>query len=133
MNSKISFATLDKAKGVDPLLPQQGEEMPLPAWYRSVYYTPVDELSIEDLCKAARQGLHVEVIIPLVIRRLREDPLAGEMFDGELLASLRNAGLDYWQAHPDEARELKPILESVLKNGPEDLLPDARELWRAIS
>ena len=127
-----TFAALDRAKGIAPLPEEHGEEMPLPAWYRSVYQTPLDQLTIEDLSKAGRQSLHFEQVVPIIIARLGADPLAGEMFDGELLASLRSVGADYWKAHRSQAVALKAIIDAAWSNLPDDVRADAQEIQRVI-
>lgn len=128
-----TFAKLDLAKGIRPLPEKHGDEMPLPAWYRSVYHTPIDQLTIEDLSKAARQQLHVEQIVPLVIERLREEPLAGEMFDGELLTSLSSVVTSYWTTHRSDAAALKAIIDAAWSSLPEDVQVDAKEIIRLIN
>ncbi len=128
-----TFATLDRENGIAPLPERHGEEMPLPAWYRTVYHTPLEELTIEDLCKASRQQLHIEQIIPIALARLREEPMAGEMFDGELLVSLRSVGVDYWVVHRSNAAALKAIIDAAWSNLPEDIQFDARDILARLS
>ncbi|MDR1191336.1 MAG: hypothetical protein LBK60_06705 [Verrucomicrobiales bacterium] len=123
-----TFASLDHQKGVAPLPMQQGEEWPLPAWYRSVYDTPLDQLTITDLSRAVGQQLHVEQLMPLVIERLKVDPLAGEWFDGQLLASLCSVTHAYWKTHPNDWVILKKIINTAWNNLPEDVCADVNEL-----
>jgi len=118
---QLTFATLDRQKGIPDLPPVTGEEYPLPAWYRAVRETPLEELGVEDICKACRQQIHLEHVVPLTLRLLQSEPLAGEMYDGELLASLKSVPSDYWPTHVAEAAMLKSVCEEVRKN---DTIPD---------
>ena len=130
----ITFAILDKQKGFAKLPPATEEEFPLPAWYRSVSETPLDELTLEDVCKACRQQIHHEHLVPLALRILKTKPFAGEMYDGELLVALKSVPSDYWRTHADEVMSLKAILEAVCcdENVEDDLRGDMRELLTKI-
>jgi len=138
MNEKarnpLTFAILDTRKGFAKLPPATEEEYPLPAWYRAVSETPLDELGVEDICKACRQQVHLEHVVPLALRILKTEPLAGEMYDGELLVSLKSAPSDYWIAHQDEVSSLKSIIEAVSRseNAYDDLLHDIQELLMRV-
>jgi len=130
----LTFAILDKQKGFAELPATTEEEFPLPAWYRSVSETPLDELGLEDVCKACRQQIHLEHIVPMALQILKIEPLAGEMYDGELLVALKSIPSDYWHAHADEVLSLKPIIESACRNEnlEDDLRRDMRELLTKI-
>ena len=54
-------------------------EYPLAAWYRFIREVPLDQLGLEDIAKATRQQVHIEHVVPLALRLLQADPLAGEM------------------------------------------------------
>jgi len=129
---RLTFALLDKEKGIAGLPPATGEEYPLPAWYRSVREIPLEELGVEDICKACRQQIHPEYVVPIVLRLLQSEPLAGEMYDGELLVSLKSIPPNYWSKHPDEAQVLKSVVEQALqiRTTTNDLRQDAEELLR---
>jgi hypothetical protein len=110
---RLTFAMLDREKGIPDLAPATGEEYPLPAWYRAVRETPIEELRLEDICKACRQQIHIGHVVPIALRVLQSEPLAGEMYDGELLASMKTIPPDYWPAHRPEATMLRAICEGV--------------------
>ena len=127
---RLTFALLDMNKGFAKLPPATEEEYPLPAWYRAVSETPLDELGLEDICKACRQQVHLEHVVPLALRILKTEPLAGDMYDGELLVSLKSAPLDYWPVHQDEVSSLKSIIVAISRseNTGDDLRRDLQEL-----
>ena len=66
-------------------------------WYRSIRDIPLDDLPIGDIARSLRQSLFPDFVVPVAIRHLRENPLAGDLYDGELLVSLRNVGGDFWR------------------------------------
>jgi len=126
----VTFAILDQEKGVPAPPLASGEEYPLPAWYRTVRELPLDELGVEDICKACRQNIHLEHVVPLALQLLETEPLSGALYDGELLVSLKSIPPDYWSKHEDERLLLKSLIESVRGCGTitADVRQDAEEL-----
>jgi hypothetical protein len=112
MNEPLTFRDLESEQ--DRSLVDSGGASPLEIWYRSVRDKPVSTFSHNDLCKACRQQLFPEVIIPIAIDVLRKEPLAGEMYDGELLVAMVSVDCKYWLAHPTQALELSHIAQSVM-------------------
>jgi hypothetical protein len=110
----VTFASLDETQGVVLPPAPPGGEYPLPAWYRSVREIPLDDFSVEDTCKACRQNVHLEHIVPRALRLLEIDPLAGEMYEGELLVSLASIPVQYWSGHEVERLSLKSIINAAL-------------------
>ena len=45
---------------------------------------------------------YLDVIVPFCLGKLEEDPLAGELYDGELAEALWKIPDDYWRSHPAE-------------------------------
>jgi CDI immunity proteins len=128
----LTFALLDRMHGVPDPPPTAGEEYPLPAWYRAVRELPLNELGVEDICKACRQNIHPEQVVPLALGLLESEPLTGEMFDGELLLSLGSIPVDYWSSHESERLSLKSVIEAALglDTIAVDVRRDAEELLR---
>jgi hypothetical protein len=129
---RLTFALLDRARRIAEPGPASGEEYPLEAWYRSVRDLPLDELTTEDLSRALRQNIHLDHIVPLALKILGAEPLAGEMYDGELLVSLKAVPPRYWSRHEDERRSLRSSIEAALRmeEATEDVRTDARELLK---
>ena len=126
----LTFAILDERKGIPDVPPTADDEYPLPAWYRAVRHIPIEELTTEDICRACRQQIHLEYVVPTALRMLQSDPLAGEQYDGELFASLRSVPSTYWPNHADEAAFLKVVAERILgiEETDKEVAGDAREL-----
>jgi len=132
--SCLTFALLDRKKGLSELPRATGEEYPLPAWYRAVREIPLDELSVEDICKACRQQIHTDYVVPIALRILESDPSAGEMYDGELLVSMKSVPPAYWSDKAASFR-LKAIVERTLQlaSTTGDIRNDANELLSRIT
>jgi hypothetical protein len=132
--SQTTFAAFDREKGIPELPLPAGEEFPLEAWYRTVYHTPVDELSVEDIAKALRQQIHPEHVVPIALRILKSDPQAGEMFDGEVLVSLKSIAYDYWLIHPEDGAAVGAVIEGLLQDSAiaDDVRRDADEVLAKV-
>ena len=134
-NRRLTFAMLEGEKSSGELPTRSGEEYPLPAWYRAVREIPLEQLSVEDICKACRQQIHLDHVVPIALGILRSNPLAGEMYDGELIASLKSVPANYWRDRTDEGLILKRILEKAISIEAtlDDVRQDAEELLNRIS
>lgn len=67
---------------------ESGQQSPLELWFERVIDIPIEKLAVEDLCRAIRQELCIDQLMPRVLDVLTEDPLAGEYYDGELISAL---------------------------------------------
>ena len=134
-NRRLTFAMLEGEKSSGELPTRAEEEYPLPSWYRSVREIPLEQLSVEDICKACRQQIHLDHVVPIALRILQSNPLAGEMYDGELIASLKSVPGNYWSNRSDEGAIVRRILERAISVEPglDDVRQDAEELLRRIS
>lgn len=88
-------------------------ESALDNWYRSIRDIPVADLSIGDIARCVRQGLFPDNIVPLAMMRLHDDPLVGEMYDGELLVSLRSISETFWRQKDDLRTQLQNIISGI--------------------
>ena len=60
----------------------------LDAWFSGIQDIPIDELSVGDLARSIRQNLFLEHVLPKAEVYLRDDALAGENYEGELLDAI---------------------------------------------
>jgi hypothetical protein len=52
----------------------------------------------------------LDVLVPLAIERLRDDPLAeGDLYPGDLLAALRRVDPGFWRRQPALAAALRSL------------------------
>jgi len=104
----------------------------LDAWYDEKRDVPINELEVSDLCRACRQEIFLEHVLPVALERLKTDNLAGSLYDGELAVSVSMVPLSFWcrnkkltkeayecttdalpQIDDDESAKLKNFLEKI--------------------
>jgi hypothetical protein len=85
----------------------------LDEWYQSICDIPLDELPVGDIARSLRQRLFPDFVVPVAIGHLRENPLAGDLYDGELLVSLQNVGDDFWKRREELKSELAKVLSRI--------------------
>lgn len=93
--------------------PAASENWPLVQWYERLRDTPLDEFSDGDLSTACRQRVCLDQIIPVALCRLEQTPLAGELYDGELLVALASIPDDYWVHHAPLASAVRRICSQI--------------------
>lgn len=105
----------------------------LDEWYSRVRDLPIQELDDGDLSRACRQRLYLDHVVPIAVRRLTSYPLAGEIYDGELLAAMKAVPIQYWQRNRQIAQELAKSVEKVQQLAEdEDMIADADEVGQRI-
>ncbi|EMB0787229.1 hypothetical protein U7S69_004797, partial [Escherichia coli] len=57
------------------LKPDSVQKSSLEQWFERVIDIPIEELSVEDICRAIRQDLFIDQLMPRVLQILEEDPL----------------------------------------------------------
>jgi hypothetical protein len=90
----------------------------LERWYDEVRTTPFDQFSDGDLSRAVRQELYLEQLLPFAIARLQEDPLAGDLYDGELMKAVSEVRDSFWRAHAPLHAKYIALSETGSKSGP---------------
>jgi hypothetical protein len=88
---------------------------PLEQWYSAVRDMDVADLEIGDIARSLHQDLFLETIVPVALRRLEADPLAGELYGGELLVAMKGIGRGFWLSHPEEANRLVTIAKQAME------------------
>jgi len=90
-------------------------EYSLPQWYHRVRQKRLSELSLDDLCIACRQDVYLGSVMPLALRRLLSEPLAGYTYPGELLVAVMGIPKGYWVSHTPERNQVAFILDAAVK------------------
>jgi CDI immunity proteins len=81
---------------------------------------PVGALDAEDFRLLLLQQIGTEVLLPLALGRLEQDPLwEGDFYPGDVLSAILQLPEQYWRTHPDQLARLRRIIESLGK--PADL------------
>lgn len=77
----------------------------LDEWFSDILDVPLENLSVGDLARAIRQDLFLAEMLQKAEIILKQDPLAGEDYDGQLISSIATLTSD----------EIKEILPSLIK------------------
>jgi CDI immunity proteins len=123
----LTFAILEIEAG-QSYTPASGDKWPLEQWYDSVRQIPITQLSAGDLAKACRQNVWIEQVVPVAVEVLKNDPQAGELYDGELVVALKSISAAFWSAHRAVSGTLRGIIESGVAEFDEDVKKAAAEL-----
>ena len=110
MSDSLTFRNLEHAAGVEI---ENEPSSSLELWYSSVRDKPLNDLSEEDLCKACRQTLYLDSVVPVSLARLATNPLAGEMYDGELLAAVASVPPELWANNASLKEQLRKLIQSL--------------------
>lgn len=102
---------------------QQGNSL-LEQWYNAVRDVPIVDLQDGDLCRACRQQLFLEYLVPVAAERLRLRPLAGDLYDGELFASLKEVPVAYWKDNPATAATIRTVVDGLACENMDERLAD---------
>ncbi|MBN3196558.1 hypothetical protein H5A41_19455 [Pectobacterium versatile] len=70
-------------------------------------------MTVEDLCCSVRQKVCLEQLMPRILVVLTENPLAGEYYDGELIASLSTINKDDLKNKKDVFVKIKDIINNL--------------------
>jgi hypothetical protein len=93
---------------------------------------PLGELTIEDLRLLIGQKIGLPHLLPLALDALAADPFAqGNLYAGDLLASVVRVPKDFWDAHAElrfVLAEVMLLLEQRMTLAHETLLP----AWKAL-
>jgi len=75
---------------------------------------PISALDVEDLRLLLGQQEGVEVLTPLALTKLEDNPLAeGDYYPGDLLESVLKNPQSYWHKHPDQRARLQRVIEAL--------------------
>ncbi|CAI1763046.1 Uncharacterised protein [Serratia grimesii] len=116
--------TFRKLIGNLNVMREPGQQSPLELWFDRVIDIPIEELGVEDLCRAIRQDLCVDQLMPRVLEVLTEDPLAGEYYDGELIAALSTIKSEVLKDHKCIFIQIKQLINQL---APSDVNSDLKK------
>ena len=108
MNHVRTFRQIEQHLGLN--MSSSLGESPLEAWYERVRDKQLAEFSDEDLAKSCRQELFLDFVVPFAVERIETDPLAGELYDGELLEAVALIMRGFWLEHQSLANRLCRVI-----------------------
>lgn len=88
----------------------------LDEWFSGVLAVSLDELEVGDIARAIRQELFLEEILPKAEVILRQDPLAGEGYDGQLISSIASLNSNVVKTVLPSLRSISSFLNQLDKN-----------------
>ena len=74
---------------------------------------PIGNLSDGDLNLLLGQRVGAEWLVPRALERLETEPLAGDLYPGDLLGAVLRTSGDYWNSHPTELMRLWRVREAL--------------------
>jgi hypothetical protein len=78
----------------------EDDKSPLGHKLREIYAKPLYAFSVIDLRIMVSQGLALDIVIPMSVERLEENPfLRADLYYGDLLTSLLNVPIEYWKSN----------------------------------
>lgn len=86
------------------------ELYPLQEWYNQLIDKTLQEVTLGDTARMLRQKRFPDLAMTKAIEFLRENPFAGELYEGEMLAAIANTENSLLAAH---AQELKEVLRDA--------------------
>ncbi|TCV90999.1 contact-dependent growth inhibition system immunity protein [Biostraticola tofi] len=92
------------------VIKDQKKQSPLELWFEGVIDISIEDLSVEDLCRAVRQRLCVDQLMPRILKVLTEDPLAGEYYDGELISALVQIEVKDLMEHKNTFNQIRVLI-----------------------
>lgn len=84
----------------------------LQQWYNRLLDKTIEQITVADTLRMLRQKLFLKVARIKVIEFLQQDPLAGELYAGEIIVKIAEIDDSLLKFSPQELRE---ILEKALK------------------
>lgn len=82
------------------------ELYPLQKWYNQLIDKTVQEITPGDVSRMLRQKLFLDLAMTRAIDFLREDPFAGELYEGEMLAAIAGMENSLLAAYVEDLREV---------------------------
>lgn len=74
----------------------------------------IGSLDVEDLRVLLLQQEGLDVLVPLALNHLEQNPLAeGDFYPGDLLTVVLKIPHTYWQQHPDQRDRVSAVIEAV--------------------
>ena len=91
-------------------IPDESDTYPLQEWFNAILEKTEDELTIADVCRMLRQRMCSKCAMKRAVDLLREDPFAGEIYEGQLMSTLYGSKEKYLCLF---YADILPILENA--------------------
>ena len=93
---------------------------------------PVEDLTDDDTRLLLLQNVGSDWLVEVALDRLTDDPMAGDLYPGDLLHAVLETQAGYWDSHPDQLMRLWDVRQTVagLEHDVKKVLAD--ENWPAF-
>ncbi|MGG4497658.1 contact-dependent growth inhibition system immunity protein [Brevibacillus reuszeri] len=89
------------------------EEVLLSKWYGAILKEKLKDLSDGDIAKLIRQSCHLTYIIPEALYRLLQNPIAGELYDAEILICMTEVNEQFWEKNDKVTSDVREFLIKI--------------------
>jgi hypothetical protein len=93
---------------------------------------PVGTLSNDDLRLLLDQQIGTVWLVPIALARLSKEPLAGDIYPGDLLNAVLTTDSKHWETHPDDRASLWAIRTALDQIGSDVVKLLERSDWPAF-
>lgn len=115
--------TFRKLTGNSNTAKDPSHQSPLEKWFEGVLDIPLENLDVGDVCRAVRQKVCLDQLMPRILALLTEDPLAGEIYDGELIAALATIKSNELHDQKETFIRIKNLINGI---APQDINTDLK-------
>jgi hypothetical protein len=112
MMTDLTFRQIENSKGI--AVSNDAFDSSLSNWYQDVRDKPIDQFMDKDFGIACRQQVYMEFVVPVLLSRLKSEPLAGDMYDGELLIAIAALPKQFWTDNTVARNALRTFLDSIV-------------------
>lgn len=103
-----------KIRDIYPLSQEQSQaDYALDEWYNTLLNKDRTELDITDLCRMIQQTIFIEIAVDKAVEVLKRNPLAGDVYDGQLVEVLFSVDME---KITEQREPLKEVLLDVRDN-----------------
>ncbi|UQZ32250.1 hypothetical protein C2I18_01025 [Paenibacillus sp. PK3_47] len=133
MNENINELTIGEISKLEGFTEEVevDEDVPLSVWYNSIQKKKIKNLNHGDIAKLIRQTMHLKYVIPEALNRLRLNPLAGYLGDGEIMEAIAQVNENEWEENSIVTSTISSFIDEfirLIKNN-ELNLPEDREVY----
>lgn len=112
--------TYNNNEKISRILNVKSEEIDLKCemdkWYVTLLNKTIAEITINDVSRMLSQDILIELAIDKAIKILKENPLAGEMYDGQLLELLYSIDVNKYKKIINEVRSILINIKSNISS-----------------
>ena len=106
--------SLDEIEGVEWGAPEYDSHLVVTC--HELRKKPLDQFTVEDLRIMIGQDIGTVLLVPMALERLSDDPLiSGDLFEGDLLASLARIPFAFWLKNPEQYREFQRLAQLAVE------------------